>query len=160
MSASEKPRKPYRPRAAGRPVLQRMRDQLILPSYVALETLRSVNDDHALESARHSLAACLNYMSVACQLAGRPQPHLDVIEDGKRALLALIERHQARGVWRCTGPELQALRAAIVACDGQLPYLRTDQLQAAILNVDQALFGGNVPAHLRINNRVEVEVAQ
>lgn len=158
MSRSKRPRKAYRPKLAGRPVLDGMRNQLILPAYVALETLRASTDDNALESARHSLAACLDYMGVACRLAGRPG--IETIDEGVRALVNVIKRRERIGHFRCSGPELQALRAAVVTCDEQLPMLRTDQIQAAVLNVDAKLFGGEIARHLRIDQKVQLEEAR
>lgn len=160
MARSQRPRKAYKPRLAGRPVLDRMRAQLILPAYVALETFRSGTDPDAIVSARHSLAACLDYMGVACRLAGRPREALQAIDAGMVALVDMIHRARRVGTLRPTGAELTALREAVSTCDEQLPLLRTDQIQAAVLNVDAKLFGGEVANHLRIDQKVQLEEAK
>ena len=72
-----------------------MRDQLILPAYVALETFRAGTDPDAIVSARHSLAACLDYMGVACRLAGRPREALQAIDVGMVALVGAAEAQAA-----------------------------------------------------------------
>lgn len=136
MPRSSKPRKAYRPKLVGRPVLDKMRCDLILPAYSALETLRAGTDAEALESARHTLAALLDYLWVALRGAGRD---LEVTEAGLAALRGLIDRHARAGAWRCTGEELQALRAAAVHADQVLPLLRTDQLTAALVTVNRAM---------------------
>jgi hypothetical protein len=136
MPGNSKPRKAYRPRPIGRPVLDRMRNDLILPAYSALETLRSGTDYEALESARHTLAALLDYLWVALRGARRD---LAVTESGLDALRGLIARHERTGAWRCTGEELQALRAAVVHADQVLPLLRTDQLARALVVVNAAM---------------------
>lgn len=136
MPRSAKPRKSYRPRLIGRPVLDRMRNDLILPAYSALETLRAGTDPDALESARHTLAALLDYLWVALRGAGRD---LAITESGLNALRGLIARHDRTGTWRCTGEELQALRAAVIHADQVLPLLRTDQLTAALVAVNAAM---------------------
>ncbi|GAA4400415.1 hypothetical protein GCM10023089_00590 [Quisquiliibacterium transsilvanicum] len=146
MPRSAKPRKSYRPRLIGRPVLSRMRNDLILPAYSALETLRAGTDPEALESARHTLAALLDYLWVALTRAGRD---LEVTEAGLDALRGLIARHDRTGTWRCTGEELQALRTAVVHADQEPPPLRTDQITAALLTVDAAM--------LRIAGRAQTD---
>lgn len=134
MGRTAKPRKAYRPRPIGRPVMKRMRDDLVLPCYSALEMLRSSDDAEALESARHSLAAALDYIYIAAE--GRDR---QAGADGLAALASLIERHGRTGVYRCTGPELEALRGAVAWMDGVLPYLNTAQIAAAILAVHKEL---------------------
>ena len=160
MSRAKRPRKAYRPRLIGRPVLETIRAQLILPAYLAVETLRAGTDPAALESARHTLAALFNYMGVACRLAARSEAQLEPIEAAKRALIAVIDRNHKLDLWRCTGPELQAIRVGIVSCDSELPHLRTDHIQAAVLNVDATLFGTAIPSHLRVDQRIELEEAK
>lgn len=132
MPASAKPRKPYRPRAIGRPVLNRMRNDLILPAYSALEVLRASTDADALESARHTLAAFLNV------LLASTFHRLDraSIPAGLDAMQAIVDRQERTGRYRATGGELQALRTAVVYADEVLPLLRTDQLIAAMHRVD------------------------
>ncbi|MFE8033832.1 hypothetical protein [Thiohalocapsa marina] len=136
MPGNSKPRKAYRPRPIGRPVLDRMRNDLILPAYSALETLRTGTDPDALESARHTLAALLDYLWVALTRSGRD---VATTEAGLEALRGLIARHQRTGAWRCTGSELAALRASVIEADQVLPLLRTDQLTAAMVAVLAAM---------------------
>lgn len=136
MPRSARPRKAYRPRPVGRPVLDGMRNALILPAYSALETLRASTDAEALESARHTLAALLDYMWVALTRARRD---VTTTEDGLEALRGLIARHTRTGLWRCSGEELAALRAAVIEADEVLPLLRTDQLTAALATVYAAM---------------------
>lgn len=136
MPRSAKPRRAYRPRPIGRPVMDRMRNDLILPAYSALETLRGSDDPQALESARHTLAALLDYLWVALTRARRD---VSAAESGLDALRGLIARHRRTGTWRCTCEELQALRAAVIHADQVLPLLRTDQLTAALVTVSRAM---------------------
>lgn len=136
MPRSAKPRRAYRPRLIGRPVLARMRDALILPAYSALETLRTSTDVDALESARHTLAALLDYLWVAFT---RSKRDVTTTEAGLNALRGLIARHSRTGTWRCTGEELAALRASVIEADQVLPLLRTDQLTAALATVYAAM---------------------
>ena len=132
MPASAKPRKPYRPRAIGRPVLNRMRNDLILPAYSALEVLRASTDADALESARHTLAAFLNVLIASTFHRQDRAP----IPAGLDAMQAIVDRQERTGIYRATGGELQALRTAVVYADDVLPLLRTDQLIAAMRRVD------------------------
>ena len=136
MGRTAKPRKAYRPKPIGRPVLDRMRNDLILPCYSSLEILRTSTDTDALESARHTLAAMLDYMLVAL---ARDDRDLQPVEDALDALRAVIARHRRTGAWRCTGEELQALRLAVSYSDQVLPLLRTDQLTAALVTVNAAM---------------------
>lgn len=136
MPRNARPRKPYRPRLVGRPVLDQMRNNLILPAYSALETLRAGTDDTALESARHTLAALLDYLWVALTRSGRD---VATTEAGLEALRGLIARHKRTGAWRCTGGELAALRTSVIEADQVLPLLRTDQLTAALATVYAAM---------------------
>lgn len=136
MPRNARPRKAYRPKPVGRPVLDRMRNALILPAYSALETLRASDDAEALESARHTLAALLDYLWVAFT---RSQRDVTATEAGLDALRGLIARHSRTGAWRCTGEELAALRASVIEADQVLPLLRTDQLTAALATVYAAM---------------------
>jgi len=132
MGRTATPRKPYRPRAIGRPVLNRMRNDLILPAYSALEVLRASTDADALESARHTLAAFLNVLLASTFHRQDRAP----IPAGLDAMQAIVDRHERTGTYRATGGELQALRTAVVYADDVLPLLRTDQLVAAMRRVD------------------------
>jgi hypothetical protein len=136
MPRSAKPRRAYRPRLIGRPVLDQMRNNLILPAYSALETLRASDDAAALESARHTLAALLDYLWVALT---RSKRDVATTEAGLDALRGLIARHGRTGIWRCSGEELAALRASVIEADQVLPLLRTDQLTAALATVYAAM---------------------
>lgn len=136
MPRNSRTRKAYRPRAIGRPVLDGMRNALILPAYSALETLRASTDVEALESARHTLAALLDYLWVALTRAKRD---VTTTEAGLEALRGLIARHTRTGAWRCSGAELAALRASVIEADQVLPLLRTDQLTAALATVYAAM---------------------
>ncbi len=136
MGRTAKPRRAYRPRPIGRPILRRMHTDIILPVYSALETLRAGTDPEALESARHTIAAALDYMLVALGQAGRD---IGPITAGLDALRSVLARHERTGTYRATGGELQALRAAVAHADDQLPLLRTDQLTAALVTVDRVM---------------------
>jgi hypothetical protein len=136
MPRSAKPRRAYRPRLIGRPVLDQMRNNLILPAYSALETLRASDDAAALESARHTLAALLDDLWVALT---RSKRDVATTEAGLDALRGLIARHGRTGIWRCSGEELAALRASVIEADQVLPLLRTDQLTAALATVYAAM---------------------
>lgn len=160
MSRTKRPRRPHRPRLTRRPVLEAMRRDLVLPGYLAIDVLRTSGDDGALESARHSLAALLDYMGLALQLATRPIEACAAVEAGKLVLADVIRRQEATGTLRCTGLELQALRAAVTACDEQLPSLGTDHIQRAVLAVNEALFGQRMPHHLRPPAGLQIEVAR
>jgi hypothetical protein len=136
MPRSAKPRRADRPRLIGRPGLDQMRNNLILPAYSALETLRASDDAAALESARHTLAALLDYLWVALT---RSKRDVATTEAGLDALRGLIARHGRTGIWRCSGEELAALRASVIEADQVLPLLRTDQLTAALATVYAAM---------------------
>lgn len=99
---------------------------------MCIETLRASDDAEALDSARHTIAACLNAFYVAAEGRDRQK----AIE-GLDAMRALIARHERTGAYRCTGPELNALRGAVNWADETLPYLNTAQLTAAFVYVHQ-----------------------
>lgn len=140
MPRSSRPRKARRPRLASRPILAGMRDELILPAYVAIESLRAGTDQAELESAHNALAALVNYMQVACQMSGRSDDEA-LIRIGAQALASIMERHGETGVYRGTGGELQALRVAVAQADRVLPLLGTACVTQALLAVDRALYG-------------------
>lgn len=128
--------KPYRPRAVGRPVMARMRDDLIVPAHIALRSIERSDNTEALSSAGHTLGALLNTMLAALHSDRRPTV---LIRAGMDALQGALDRQARTGVLRCTGPELAALRAAITHADEMLPLLRTDKIIAALLKVDRAM---------------------
>ena len=132
MARSAKPRKQYRPKPVGRPVMEQIRRDLILPCRMCIETLRASDDAEALDSARHTIAACLNSFYVAAE--GRDR---QAAADGLDALRGLIARHERTGLYRCTGPELNALKCAVNWADETLPYLTTAQLAAAFVYVHE-----------------------
>lgn len=136
MPRSSKPRKSYRPKPVGRPMLSRMRDDLILPAYSSLEVLIKSDDNAALESARHTLCALFDYTMAALNNAGRD---VSVMTAALDAILSMDVRYVQRGTYRPSGSELARLRAAVVHADQVLPTLRTDQVMAACLEVDAAL---------------------
>lgn len=138
-----RPRKRYRPKPIGRPIGAPLRDQLILPSYSALQTLQYNGDPAALDAARHTLAALVDYMLVALRDAGRPT---DEIESGLAALVAVIRRHEAGAPFRATAAELESLRAAVRHADEVLGTLRTDQIIRAVAAVNAAIDAGEVVA--------------
>lgn len=136
MPRSATPRKPYRPRAIARPVLEKMRRDLILPAYVHIGTLMRSTDSEEQSDAMSTLVTLVNYMSMALRMALR---NADPVEDAKAALLSIIDRHDHHGTYRPTGAELQLLRAAVAHCDAELPYLDTRRLTLALLHVDRQL---------------------
>lgn len=136
MPRNARPRKPYKPKPVGRPVMRQMRDELILPAYSALTALQRSNDADALESARHTLAALYNYVGISVDGARR-----QVIVIGLDAIKAMDARHERTGKYRPTGGEMLALREAVAVCDWALPTLRTDELVDSIAAVNKALFG-------------------
>lgn len=123
MPRSSRPRKAHRPKPIGRPVMEPMRRDLVLPCYAALTVLQSGSDRDAVESARHTLAAALDYLLMSVD-----EPKLPPIIDGLHAIRSMDERHKRTGTLRPTGQELQALRLAVIACDEALPTLRTNHL--------------------------------
>lgn len=127
-------RKPYRRRIVGTPILAEMHRELVLPAYSALTTLQLSADTGAMESAWHTLGGFLDMIYVA--LCRRDLPTAEV-EAGMLALHAIHARHKATGSWRPSGPELQALRAAVVIADERIPHLRTDEIRDAVLQVDR-----------------------
>lgn len=135
MPRNAKPRKPYKPKPIGRPVMQSMRDELILPAYSALSVLQRSDDDEALESARHTLAALFNYCGISVDGVRR-----QVIVIGLDAIKAMDARQARAGRYRPTGAELLALREAVAMCDEALPTLRTDKLIESVGAVNRALF--------------------
>lgn len=136
MPASSKPRKPYRPRAIARPVLDRMRRDLILPAHLHLVTLTRAEDVQAQSEAMSTLVTLLNYMGRALHKTGRDYAP---VERGKAALVTIIDRHARHGVYRPTGEELRILREAVDWCDQCLPYLDTRHLTEALLYVDRKM---------------------
>ena len=137
MPRSSRPRKAHTPKPVGRPVMETMRRDLILPAYSALSILQLSDDNEALESARHTLAALYNYMGASVTGSRR-----QVIVIALDAILAMDARHERTGRYRPTGAELLALREAVAVCDQALPTLRTDRLVRSISMVNAALFGG------------------
>lgn len=136
MPASSKPRKPHRPRAIGRPVMERMRRELVLPAYLHLATLMHSADKAALEEAMSTIVTLINYMSRALAESRRDY---EPLERAKDALRFIIARHDTKGVYRPTGEELQTLRNAVAHCDAELPYIHTGRLTEALLYVDRAM---------------------
>lgn len=136
MPRSAKPRKAHRPRGIARPVMEKMRRDLILPAYAALTMLQTSADHDALSDAMSSIVVLCNFMSRAADVRG-----FDVatVEAAKVSLLSIIERHDRRGVYRATGEELQRLRAAVVWADDTLPRLDTLRLTDALLYVDRKM---------------------
>lgn len=136
MPSSSKPRKAHRPRAIARPVLERMRRDLILPAHLQLVSLTRSTDVEAQSDAMSTIVTLLNYMGRALERTGRDS---EPIERGKRALMTIIDRHARHGVYRPTGEELGILRAAIDWCDQCLPFLDTRHLTDALLYVDRKM---------------------
>ena len=136
MPRNAAPRKPYRPRAIARPVLERMRRDLILPAYLHLGTLTRATDAEEQSGAMSTLIVLVNYMSRALSVAGRD---VEPVERAKAALLQMIDRHDRHGVYRPTGGELIDIRRAVEHCDTQLPYLDTRRLTEALLYVDRKM---------------------
>lgn len=136
MPANKKPRKPYRPRAVARPVLEKMHRDLILPAYVHLGTLMHSTDREAQSEAMSTVVTLINYMSRALHQAKRD---IAPVERAKDALLAIIEREKRHHVYRPTGEELNVLRAAVAHCDAELPYCDTRRLTEALLFVDREM---------------------
>ena len=137
MGRSYRPRRSYRPKPIGRPILQKMRDELVLPAYASLEVLRISDDALAMESARHTLAALCNTAQLAGQKAGMPT---DAARAGQDALRSLIARQERTGSFRPTGPELQALRQAVTWFDGAAGAMSTAHIVRAVAEINQALF--------------------
>lgn len=133
-----KPRKAHQPTLIGRPVLKRMHEDIIAPAYVALTVLQRSEDVEALESARHSLAACFNYLLSAGRIAG-----FDVakVQGGLEAITYLDARFARVKTYRANGLEFAALRSAVVWCDETLPRLRTNHIEAGRRHVHRTLFG-------------------
>lgn len=138
MPASKRPRKQYRPKPVGRPVLHEMRRDLVLPCYSALSVLQLSDDAEAMESAWHTIAALTDYMWVALRDSGKE--HGPMLA-GMDALRSMSERHKRLGSYRPTGEELGILRRAVAHADESLGLLRTDELIRGCHVVDQALFG-------------------
>lgn len=138
MPKSSRPRKAYRPRPVGRPVLDKMRNDLVLPCYSALEVLIKSDNAEALESARHTLCALYDYMLAALNNDGRDASMMSAALD---AIVSMDMRYKARGVYRPSGQELARLRAAVIHADQTLPMLSTDKVAIACLQVDRALAG-------------------
>ena len=126
-------KKGYRPKAVGRPITTRIRDELILPAYSALETVRAGTNVDGLDSARHTLAALFDYMLIALRDAGRDTA---TMEQGLAALLPMISRYDSGQPFRATGPEMTAIRAAVHHADQVLGTLRTDQIISAVARVN------------------------
>ena len=137
MSGPKKRRKAYRPKPIARPILQKMRDELVLPAYSALEVLRISDDAMAMESARHTLAALCNTARLAGDKAGMPT---HAARAGQDALRTLIARRERTGSFRPTGPELQALRAAVTWFDGAAGAMNTSHIVRAVAEIHHALF--------------------
>lgn len=144
--------KRYRPRVIGRPITGTVRNELVLPAYVALQHVQFGTDRDALESSRHTLAALFDYMLVALQGAGRDT---SVIEAGLCALVPMIRRFEAGQSFRATGPELAALQASVRHADEVLGTLRTDQIIGAVAKVNRLIEAGVVVNELRAQPMAE-----
>lgn len=136
MPRAARPRKAYRPKPVAplvlRPALpidEKMRSALILPAYSAHQSLQYSTNEQALYSARHTLAATFDVCAIAMQRRGIDA---EPIAAGLAALLSVIERAKRTEVWRATGPELEALRAAVRHIDAHLTDLWTGDIGAAV----------------------------
>lgn len=137
-----KRRRKSRPaREPGLPITKRVRDELILPAYSALTVMQMSGDADALESAFNTLAAFVNYIRVAAQNHPRMS---DELEPATGALLSIQDRHAETGTSRPSGPELMALRRAVVWADENLGSFRTTDIQRACVEVHEALYGEKV----------------
>lgn len=129
MARSARPRKAYRPKSRGAPITGVARDSLVLPGLLALSTLQNSADAAALKVAADDLAAILGTAREALSIAGR---EVGPVEDGMRAMVAVIERRDRVDTWRASGPELQALWRAVIHYDQQLGMLRAHHIVGAV----------------------------
>lgn len=133
--------KRYRPKPIGRPITGAIRDELVLPAYIALQTVQFGSDATALESARHTLAALFDYMLVALRDAGRDAA---LIEAALAAIVPMIRRFDAGQSFRATSSELVALRAGVEYADQVLGSLKTHHIIAAVAKVNALIEAGVV----------------
>lgn len=118
MAANKRPRKPYRPRPALlRPITVAVgaddaRTLKLLPH----DELRKLREGQGTEYTFNTLACRLNvgYTMAAHLFTGDAAPALKAALD---ALVAVKERHGARGTWIATGDELKALGTGLVLTD-------------------------------------------
>lgn len=136
MPRAARPRKAYRPRPVApivlrppTPIDDEIRAALILPAYSSLQVLQMSGNAQALYSARHTLAATMDVCGIAMEGRG-----IDVgpIEAGVLALRSMVDRHARTGAWRASGPELEAMRAAIRHIDGHLNELWAGDIGRAV----------------------------
>jgi len=116
------------------PIGRQMRDRLVLPMYLALETLSTDPDPAALAQAWHDLLLPVEMMRIACH--DRPDV-ARVLSVASRALSDIWDRRDRS--WRPTGTQREALKLATTVCDDVIPYLRTGQIRRALEDVTRRL---------------------
>lgn len=131
-------RKAYRPKLASRPVMQGMRDELVLPAYAGLETLRASGDQDARNNALIACGVLFAYIGDAAADKWGDDAFTADLDRANAALAAVKERHARTGLWGTTGPELIALRRAVEWCDEALPLFGTARLTAALVRLYQS----------------------
>lgn len=134
MPRNARPRKAYRPRPVGRPVMNSMRRDLILQCYAALEVPRAGRD--GCKAAADTLAGLANWYAQLLAADGRDTgPALAAMS----ALTDMQARAARLGAWRCSGPELAALRALVTDADNTLTLFQSHKLTAALATVYAAM---------------------
>lgn len=121
------PRKRYRPRPVGRPILRQIRTDLMLPMHLAVQRISKSPDREEQRQAWHDLMVLTETWRLAC--ADRKDV-VKVIDAGRVVLHSIWQRRDRS--WLPTGEQLQVLRLVVSVCDDVLPYLRTDQIAAGL----------------------------
>lgn len=141
MTRRPKRDKRYRPKPIGRPITGAVRDELVLPAYVALQTVQFGTDKDAQESARHTLAALFDYMLIALRDAGQDAATIEV---ALGALIPMIRRYDAGQNFRATADEMVAVRAGVEHADRTLGTLKSHQIIGAVIKVNALIDAGVV----------------
>lgn len=137
MPRSSRPRKAYRPRAVGLPTSIRFSpsdetDLQLLP-HLDLERFRTGTAD---SSAWSVLATRVNWGAV---LAARHAPEaVERMQNGARALAAVIGRHAAIGRWGVDGAQFRAIADALDVVDQLQVQLTRRELADALRIVNEA----------------------
>jgi len=112
--------------------MSQLHRDLILPAHASLRVIESASDQGSVRAAREMVAGSLSVIATAAKYAGR---ELSAAYAGAAAMDSADERYARTGIYRMTGPELVALRAAITEIDAVLPTLRTDHVTRAVIEI-------------------------
>lgn len=122
MGTNKKPRKPHRPFIPIIPMMREARDAMAMSLHAAIETLICAPDIEAY-----------NNFSTKLITFGYAVGRQDCLEDAKRAMTSIAERHDRVGRIGVDAKEAAALRQASGAMDRMLARIPVNKLLAAEL---------------------------